>query len=502
MSPDSIVRASLHRASPASKSSPGDLWWSWHAEARAVFRRLDYGLWRATAHNPRADDCGSICARQARTPRRPTRRSSASTIARMASRSTPRSGRANTWWTNTMPHVGGQTDRLLLRGVRAAPVAADLRRRPRRAGRRSLQGSERPRRAAHRRRLHVSAGLLPPARLGRRLAGGSYERLNWADAPIEQALTPDGKPCITAVPLGDRSVLVAVWRVRLGRVTLYLLDTSLEENAPWDRELTGAAVWRRSRNAHPAGDHPRRRRRPRAEGARRRAGRVPPERRARRLRRPPAHPRSDRTGRVVRRRARGNPQHDGVHDAHAGAGRATTRFRSAWSRSISPAAGERSAPTATGFSALGSYDNGGGVQFNMTALAIRSAGSTNAVSQLHGAVTRAMFAPMWPDVRGSGRVRSSSRHQRRRTCRPGSPPTSPTCSRRYLGADWIDRHDDPSLWEGVLAIPDEELWAVRQALAALSVHLHPRTGAAALGRGARRHPRAWSRPARCSSPTR
>src|SRR6202035_2548680 len=29
-----------------------DLWWSWHAEARAVFRHLDYGLWRATAHNP------------------------------------------------------------------------------------------------------------------------------------------------------------------------------------------------------------------------------------------------------------------------------------------------------------------------------------------------------------------------------------------------------------------------------------------------------------------
>src|SRR4051812_38769375 len=29
-----------------------DLWWSWHAEARIVFRTLDYDLWRATAHNP------------------------------------------------------------------------------------------------------------------------------------------------------------------------------------------------------------------------------------------------------------------------------------------------------------------------------------------------------------------------------------------------------------------------------------------------------------------
>src|SRR5688500_20289813 len=29
-----------------------DLWWSWRPPARHVFRRLDYSLWRATAHNP------------------------------------------------------------------------------------------------------------------------------------------------------------------------------------------------------------------------------------------------------------------------------------------------------------------------------------------------------------------------------------------------------------------------------------------------------------------
>ncbi len=40
------------------------------------------------------------------------------------------------------------------------------------------------------------------------------------------------------MPLGDRTVLAAVWRVRLGRVRLFLLDTDLAENAPWDRELS------------------------------------------------------------------------------------------------------------------------------------------------------------------------------------------------------------------------------------------------------------------------
>src|SRR5204862_5369693 len=29
-----------------------DLWWSWNSDARLVFRRMDYTLWRASAHNP------------------------------------------------------------------------------------------------------------------------------------------------------------------------------------------------------------------------------------------------------------------------------------------------------------------------------------------------------------------------------------------------------------------------------------------------------------------
>ena len=29
-----------------------DLWWTWNTSPREVFRRLDYPLWRQTAHNP------------------------------------------------------------------------------------------------------------------------------------------------------------------------------------------------------------------------------------------------------------------------------------------------------------------------------------------------------------------------------------------------------------------------------------------------------------------
>src|SRR5258708_25201413 len=98
----------------------------------------------------------------------------------------------------------------------------------------------------------------------------------------------------------------------------------------------------------------------------------------------------------------------------------------------------------------------------MPALAIRSAGSTNAVSQLHGQVTRAMFAPMWPDLPEADRpVTAVTNGVHVPTWIAGDLSD---LFATYLGANWIDRHDDPALWEGVLAIPDDELWTVRQSL--------------------------------------
>ena len=99
------------------------------------------------------------------------------------------------------------------------------------------------------------------------------------------------------MPLGDRTVLVAVWRVRLGRVKLYLLDTDLEENAPWDRELSARLY---------GGDRETRIQQEiilgiggvRAlQGAGHRPGGLAPQRRPRRVRRAAAHPRADRAGR-------------------------------------------------------------------------------------------------------------------------------------------------------------------------------------------------------------
>src|SRR5256712_6955 len=114
------------------------------------------------------------------------------------------------------------------------------------------------------------------------------------------------------------------------------------------------------------------------------------------------------------------------------------------------------------FLALGAYDNGGGPQFNMTALALRSAGATNAVSRLHGEVTRNMFAPMWPDVPAPERPVTSVTNGVHVPTWIAGELSQLFC--KYLGEDWIEHHDQAALWDAVPAIPDEEPWKGRQAL--------------------------------------
>jgi starch phosphorylase len=119
-------------------------------------------------------------------------------------------------------------------------------------------------------------------------------------------------------------------------------------------------------------------------------------------------------------------------------------------------------PNRDRFLALGSYDNGSGTLFNMTALALRSAGEVNAVSELHGKVTREMWAPMWPDKAEPERPVAAVTNGVHVPTWIASDMAD--LFARYLGANWLDRQDDPGLWDAVLQIPDEELWNVRAAL--------------------------------------
>jgi starch phosphorylase len=116
------------------------------------------------------------------------------------------------------------------------------------------------------------------------------------------------------------------------------------------------------------------------------------------------------------------------------------------------------------FLELGHYDNGAGPMFNMTALALRTSDSVNAVSKLHRDVTKEMWQSIWPD-------RSLDALPIRAITNGVHVPTwlsaeVSTLFQRHLGPDWYERHDEPSFVDRVLEIPDEELWAARQSLRA------------------------------------
>ena len=66
----------------------------------------------------------------------------------------------------------------------------------------------------------------------------NYEAQNFANLPIEQVKEKDGQPMIVDVPYPERMVHAYVWKVAVGRISLYLLDTDNELNSEWDRQIT------------------------------------------------------------------------------------------------------------------------------------------------------------------------------------------------------------------------------------------------------------------------
>jgi starch phosphorylase len=114
------------------------------------------------------------------------------------------------------------------------------------------------------------------------------------------------------------------------------------------------------------------------------------------------------------------------------------------------------------FFQLGQQTGSGTQAFNMSALGMRMANHRCAVSQLHEAVTRRMWHGLWPEV-AEDQVPIS--HITNGVHVPGwIAPELYSLLERYLGKDWIDSHDDYELWQRLLDVPDEELWAVHQLL--------------------------------------
>ena len=194
-----------------------DLWWSWHPEAREVFRRLDYGLWRATAHNP--------CACSVAQPRQARCGGDRSGFLGLRPR-----GRGARRRARHAQHVGEHQPELAGRTIAYFEFALHQSL-PIYAGGPACSPAITARKPATSACLGVGF-MYPQGYFHQHIsAEGWQEELRASELgrrAIERALTAEGKPCIIAVPLGERSVLVEVWRACSARHPM-LLDTSLRK---------------------------------------------------------------------------------------------------------------------------------------------------------------------------------------------------------------------------------------------------------------------------------
>jgi starch phosphorylase len=66
----------------------------------------------------------------------------------------------------------------------------------------------------------------------------SYPENDWYNMPVERKTGKDGSPVKISVDLAGRQAIAQVWEVKVGRSSLFLLDTNLEENPPDIRNIT------------------------------------------------------------------------------------------------------------------------------------------------------------------------------------------------------------------------------------------------------------------------
>ena len=66
----------------------------------------------------------------------------------------------------------------------------------------------------------------------------NYEAQNFSSLPIERQLDDNGQPLVVDVPYMNYTVHAYIWRVNVGRIKLYLLDTDNEMNSEFDRPIT------------------------------------------------------------------------------------------------------------------------------------------------------------------------------------------------------------------------------------------------------------------------
>jgi starch phosphorylase len=314
----------------------------------------------------------------------------------------------------------------------------------------------------------VGVGLL--YRMGyfhQRIDVEGWQQESWRATDFERTaavLVRDaaGRPITVDLPVAGRTVRVQVWRVQVGRVALFLLDTDREDNHPIDRWITARLYVgdRHTRLAQYAVLGVGGIRMLAALGIR--PGLVHLNE---------GHAALSGIERAATHLAAGRSLAEAI-----AAVRAETVFTThtpvaagnEWYAvdEVEPVLGDYAASVGAPREAL--YDLGRhapgspGEPLSITPLALRLSRAAIGVSRRHGEVARAMWQPLWPGRAPAGvPIGHVTNGVHTTTWMAGAMQA---LLDRRLAPDWRARLGDLALWERVAEIPDEELWAVRREL--------------------------------------
>ncbi len=288
-----------------------------------------------------------------------------------------------------------------------------------------------------------------------------YPENDFFNLPLIPELNRDGGPMTIRIPFPGREVHVRIWRIQVGRVPLYLLDTNIPQNSAEDRTITARLY---------GGDNDMRIRQEMVLGI----GGVMA---LRALGKPPTvcHMNEGHSAFCGLERIRALMQEHGLsfHAAREAVA-AGTVFTT---HTPVPAGNDVFAPQLIEHY-LGNYISqfkisrdeflGLGRQnpfdqnepFGMTVLAIRLANVSNGVSKLHGIVSRKMWKTIWADL-PVNEAPIVSITNGIHTPSWVSPDMAQLFD-RYMGMSYDGRPSEAALWKRVESIPDAELWRTHE----------------------------------------
>ena len=437
-----------------------NLWWSWHPQARNIFRVLDYQQWKSSGHNP---------VRELHEVRPETLQAAITDPSFLALYDSVIStfdadmSDSNTWFAGNYPTL---LDGPLAFYSMEYAIHNSL---PIYAGGLGALAGDVCKEASDLGLPIVAVGFMyPQGYFHQKLCASVdscqeeiYEQIDFNNAPINRVISQKGDAVLAEVQLSDNTLKIAVWQVRVGRTNIYLLDTNLEENPTSYRQLSARLY---------VADREQRLQQEIVLG-------IGGVRVLRALNISPAvwHANEGHTAFMMLERIReevaeGKSFTEAVSKVQAATVFTTHTPVLAGHDVFQPQLMEKYfndywesfGIDRETFFQLGQQDGSETKDFNMSALCLRLANHRCAVSQLHGQVTRRMWHGLWPNV-SEDKVPIS--HVTNGIHVPAwIAPELHYLFEKYLGKDWTKEHDDSKLWDRLLDIPDQELWAVHQLL--------------------------------------